>query len=65
MVKKNPRRQGETRTEHGPRWENQETDRNSARSRSKWKRLRSRSERLKPGKISRKFRSTKKPVSAL
>lgn len=43
--RKNPRRKGAARTEHGPRHENNETDRNSARARAKWKRRANRSER--------------------
>ncbi len=52
--KNNPRSGDQRRTENGPRWEGPETDRNSARSRTKWKRIKNRTQR-RTGKTSPKF----------
>jgi hypothetical protein len=54
--KKNDRRKGEKRTEHGSRWENGENDRNSSRARKKWKLRANRSER-RTGTVTPKFSS--------
>ncbi len=52
--KDNHRRAEEKRTEHGPRWENGITDRNSANSRKKWKRRAARTER-RTGTVTKKY----------
>lgn len=57
----NARRNERKRTEHGPRYEGPETDRNSARTRSKWKKVKNRSFR-RTGKVCPKYHPMKHGV---
>ena len=55
----NARRGEHKRTEHGPRFEGPETDRNSARARTKWKKIKNRSFR-RTGEVCSKYRPMKR-----